>query len=66
MLVTVTGCVELVPVFTLPKLTVLVLSEIVRVAVTPVPLRAITLGEVAELLTIVMFPLDAAAAVGWY
>jgi hypothetical protein len=63
-LVTVTLCVELVPVSTLPKLTVFVLSERICVAVTPVPVNASTLGEVATLLTIVMLPLAAPAAKG--
>ena len=63
-MVTVTVCVELVPVSTLPKLTALVLSERVCVAATPVPFNATTLGEVGALLTIVMLPLAAPAIAG--
>jgi hypothetical protein len=63
-LVTVTVCVELVPVSTFPKVTVFVLSERICVAATPVPVNAITFGEVAALLTIVTLPLPDPAAAG--
>ena len=63
-LITVTVCVELVPVATLPKPTLLVLSKRVWVAATPVPVNATTLGELAALLTIVMLPLAEPTAAG--
>ena len=64
MLVTVTVCVELVPVLTLPKLTVFVLNERIWLLATPVPVNETTLGEVPALLTIVMLPLAEPATVG--
>ena len=63
-LVTVTGSVELLPVFTFPKFKLLVLNERVCVAATPVPVKETVLGEVAALLAIVMLPLAAPVAEG--
>ena len=62
--VTDTLCELLLPVFTLPKLTLEELKLSVRVDAMPVPLSAIESGEFAALLVIVTEPLDALADVG--
>ena len=63
-LVIVSLCVEDDPVFTLPKLAVVVLKESVSVAAMPVPLKPTTLGEPEALLTIEMLPLAEPVAEG--
>jgi len=62
--VTVTFCVEELPVFTFPKLRLVVLNESDCVAATPVPVSAINAGEFGALLTTVILPLAEPAAVG--
>ena len=62
--VIVTFCVAELPVFTLPKLRFVELSEIAAVAATPFPLNASMLGELGALLTIETLPLAAPAPVG--
>jgi hypothetical protein len=49
--VSVTFCEELVPSFTLPKLTLKVLALSVRVVTTPAPVKLIVSGEFGALLT---------------
>lgn len=63
-LVTVTLCVDELPVFTFPKATLVVLKESVCVAATPVPVRAMSAGEFGALLTIVILPPVVNAEVG--
>jgi len=53
-----------VPAFTLPKLTLVGLADIVTDAATPVPLRETVLGEFGALLTIFIVPLRLPAVVG--
>ena len=65
MFVTVTPCVEEEPKFTLPKLALVGLNDSVRVAATPVPVKAIVAGEFGALLTIETLPLTEPATVGW-
>ncbi|HEY4978236.1 MAG TPA: hypothetical protein VII25_03640, partial [Candidatus Acidoferrum sp.] len=63
-LVIVTFCCAELPVFTLPKLRLVELSEIVAVAAIPVPLKATVLGEVGALLTSETLPVTAPADCG--
>jgi hypothetical protein len=63
-LVTTTLCDEDVPVSTLPKLKLFVLKERPKVAVTPLPVRAMVLGELGSLLTIEILPVAAPAELG--
>jgi hypothetical protein len=64
LLVTVALSVLLLPTFTLPNDRLEVLSPSSLVAVTPVPLNAMTVGELGALLTMVTEPLTAPAEVG--
>jgi hypothetical protein len=59
-------CVAALPTFTLPKLKLAGVSEIVLVAAVPVPLNATVAGEFGELLTIDTVPLALPAACGAY
>lgn len=63
-LVTVTGSIDALPVFTLPKLRLVVLNDSVSVAATPVPLSVTVAGEALALLAMLMLPLSVPAAVG--
>jgi hypothetical protein len=63
-LVTVTVFVEDEPVFTFPKLRLVVLKESVCVELTPVPLNPIVAGLPGALLTTEMLPADAPAEPG--
>src|SRR5215475_5696798 len=63
-LVMVTFCVAEEPVFTLPKLTVLVLNVRICVVATPVPLKAMVAGEPGALLVMLTVPLRVPAVVG--
>ena len=62
--VIVTICVAELPVFKLPKLSAVVLSEIVVEAAIPLPLSATVLGEFGALLTIESPPLELPVACG--
>jgi len=64
-LVIVSFSVLLIPSSTLPKFTLVLLSEMVRVAATPDPLKANAVGEPGALLTILMLPVADPVAVGW-
>ena len=57
-------CAAELPVFTFPKLRLVGLTDRLFVAATPVPLKAIEVGEVGELLVIDMLPETAPAAAG--
>jgi hypothetical protein len=63
-LVTVTPNVDELPVFTFPNPRLVVLNDSDCEAATPVPVSAINAGELGALLTTVMLPLVAPAAVG--
>ena len=63
-LVTVTVCVDVEPVFTLPKERLVLLNESVCVAATPVPLSRMTDVAGVALLTTFTLPLADPAAVG--
>jgi hypothetical protein len=62
--VAVTGSVDELPVFTFPKLRLVVLNDNASDCATPVPLRAIVAGEFGALLTTVTLPLAAPADAG--
>ena len=62
--VAVTGKLDELPVFTFPKLRLVVLNDSVSDCATPVPLRAIVAGEFGALLTTVTLPLAAPADAG--
>jgi len=62
--VAVTFCVDELPLFTFPNARFVELNESVCVAATPVPVKAITVGELGALLTTLTLPLAAPAAVG--
>jgi hypothetical protein len=62
--VSVTLCCAELPVFTLPKLRLVELNESVDTAATPVPLKAIVLGEVGALLISDTLPVTLPAACG--
>ena len=62
--VSVTVCAALLPTFTLPKLRLVGLAVSRKVAVTPVPLRAIASGELGALLTSETVPVTLPAALG--
>lgn len=63
-LVSVTVWVPVEPSLTLPKLTLFELTPRTNVAVTPVPVRGIAVGEVATLLASETLPLTAVVPVG--
>ena len=62
--VAVTGSVDELPVFTFPKLRLVVLNDSVSDCATPVPLSGIVAGEFGALLTTVTLPLAAPADAG--
>ncbi len=62
--VSVTVCAALLPKFTLPKLRLVGFAVSRKVAVTPVPLRAIASGELGALLTSETAPVTLPAALG--
>ena len=64
--VTVTPCVDEVPVVTLPKLRLFALSDSVCVAAIPLPLNAIVAGEFGAVLTTLTLPVALPATVGKY
>jgi hypothetical protein len=64
LLVKVTFCALLLPVFTFPRLTLVGFAPISRVAVMPVPLRLIPSGEFGALLTKEIEPVELVAVAG--